>query len=104
MTQVKVVYIAHPLRGNVKENVEQVTAICKAIAEEGKVIPFSPIHAFGFMSAEGDQTKVMRYCLSMLGKVNELWVFGNWSESEGCKIEIAYARIFKIPIRFKEVI
>jgi hypothetical protein len=100
MNQIKTVYIAHPLRGNVQENIEKVTFICKAIAEKGEVIPLSPIHAFGFMSADGDQTQVMQYCLNLLSKVNELWVFGNWVKSEGCSLEVKYALQNNIPIRY----
>lgn len=100
MRQAKTVYIAHHLRGNVQENIERVTSICKDIAKKGEVIPLSPIHAFGFMSVEGHQTQVMQYCLNLLSKVNELWVFGNWAKSEGCSIEVKYALQNNIPIRY----
>ena len=102
MSQIKIVYIAHPLRGNVQQNVKKVTAICKDIADEGKVIPLSPIHAFGFMSADGDQTQVMQYCLSLLSKASELWVFGKWQWSEGCRMEVDFALKSNIPIRYVE--
>jgi hypothetical protein len=52
------------------------------------------------MSANGDQTQVLEYCLNLLSKANELWVFGNWEQSEGCLIEIDYAIENKIPIQF----
>lgn len=95
----KTVYVAHPLRGNVEENINKVTAICKSIALKGEVIPLSPIHAFNFMSAEGDQTQVMQFCLNLLSKADELWVFGNWGESAGCYAEVAFAFRNNIPIQ-----
>ncbi|SMC64003.1 DUF4406 domain-containing protein [Sporomusa malonica] len=96
----KPVYIAHPLRGNVDKNIESITAICEEIHEQGEVIPFSPIHAFGFVNPVGDQTLVMKYCLMLLLKAEELWVYGDWQQSEGCCIEVGYARSAGIPIKF----
>lgn len=96
----KTVYVAHPLRGNVTENVKKVTEICQNISEEGIVIPFSPIHAFGFVDPAGDQTFVFKCCLRLLSLVDELWVFGDWCKSEGCQIEIDYAKQRGIPVIF----
>ena len=96
----KTVYIAHPLRGDVETNVRKATDICKELAEKGDVVPFSPLHAFDFMDPKGDQTLVMKYCFKLLSKVDELWVFGNWEESEGCRMEIVFARQIGIPIQF----
>lgn len=98
--KLKTVYIAHPLRGNVEQNKEKVTSICKEIAEQGEVVPLSPIHAFGFMSADGDQTQALQYCINLLSKVDELWVFGKWQWSEGCQMEVDYALKSNIPIKY----
>lgn len=100
MNKLKTVYIAHPLRGDVEGNVKRATDICKELAGKGEVIPFSPLHAFNFMDAEGDQTLALRYCFQLLSKVDELWVFGDWEESEGCRMEIVFAMQNKIPIQF----
>jgi len=88
----KKVYIAHPLRGNIEVNIRAATEICRRISEEGKVVPFSPLHAFGFLSADGDQTLAMKYCFTLLKSCDELWVHGNCRNSEGCKMEIEFAR------------
>lgn len=100
MKRRKIIYVAHPLRGNVEENVKKATLICKELAQYGAVIPFSPLHAFNFMDVSGDQDLVMRYCLTLLSKVDELWVYGNWKESIGCRMEIAFAEGQGIPILF----
>lgn len=96
----KAVYVAHPLRENVSENVKKVTAICQNITEKGQAIPFSPIHAFGFMDPAGDQAFVFKCCLRLLSVVDELWVFGDWHRSEGCRVEVNFARQRGIPVRF----
>ena len=96
----KSVYIAHPLRGNVNKNIERITEICKQIHGQGEIIPLSPIHAFGFVDPAGDQTLVMKYCIKLLSIAEELWVYGDWKNSEGCQIEVCYAKSVGIPIRF----
>jgi len=96
----KKVYIAYPLRGNVETNIKSATEICKKISEEGKVVPFSPLHAFEFLSAEGDQTQAMKYCFALLRSCDELWVHGDWQNSEGCLMEIGFARDHGISVKW----
>lgn len=101
-------YIAHPLRGSaphteqqVRENIQKVTDICQDISQyNSKVVPFSPIHAFAYMDPLGyDQEVAMRHCLELLSTCDELWVFGDWETSVGCKMEIEFAKKKGIPIR-----
>lgn len=93
------VYIAHPLRGErldiaeVERNISRVTELCRHVAEErSDVLILSPIHAFDFVSPLGPQDWVMRQCLALLDIADELWVFGDWERSEGCRMEVAHAR------------
>lgn len=95
----KRVYIAHPLRGErldiaeVERNISRVTELCRHAAEEHPdVLLLSPIHAFDFVSPLGPQDWVMRQCLALLDVADELWVFGDWERSEGCRMEVAHAR------------
>jgi hypothetical protein len=84
----KAIYVAHPLRGDVENNIRKVTEICRRIAATGRVVVFSPIHAFpGFMDINGDQTYAMKCCLRLLAAADELWIFGRWTTSEGCMSE-----------------
>ncbi len=98
---VKKVYIAHPLRGDVQGNRIKASEICKQLSLSGEVIPFSPLHAFGYLEPIGDQTSAMQHCFALLAAADELWVYGPWSTSEGCILEIEYAGRMGIPIRFK---
>lgn len=102
-------YIAHPLRGSaphteqqVRENIQKVTDICQDISQNNsKVIPFSPIHAFAYMDPlKYDQDIAMQHCFALLSSCDELWVFGDWETSTGCKMEVEYAKRTDIPIRF----
>lgn len=99
----KRVYIAHPLRGDVEANREKVTEICKKLEQKGKVMPFSPVHAFAFVDAAGCQRKVMAWCMEELSRCDEIWIFGSdeaIKKSAGVMAEIAFADAAGIPIYF----
>jgi len=96
----KKVYIAHPLRGDIEANMKKADDICKRLSGHGCIIPFSPLHAFGFLSAQGDQSIAMKYCFALLASCNELWVHGNWRQSEGCLMEIEFAKQRGMTIRY----
>ncbi|MDY2985924.1 MAG: DUF4406 domain-containing protein [Synergistes jonesii] len=97
----KKVYIAHPLRGvsgrkaEIESNIKENKEICRAIVEDARyddVVPVSPIEAFSFLDPENKEPKyverTMSYCLSLLNACEELWVFGDWTTSEGVMKEI----------------
>lgn len=100
--QKKKVYIAHPLRNDIDNNIQKVNEICKNIAKNLEVVPISPIHAFGFIDPLGDQEQVFGYCRAMLEGCSELWVFGDWWKSEGCLMEIKHADKCGIPVVFQQ--
>ena len=101
-------YICHPLRGappytqeQVQENIRRITAICQRIATTELIIPISPIHTFSYLNPlTYDPDKAIRNCLALLDSCDELWLFGRWRESEGCKMERAYAREHGIPVHY----
>ena len=95
------VYIAHPLRGvsgrkaEIESNIAKNKEICRAIVEDARyadVVPISPIEAFSFLDPENKEPKYVEkaigYCLSLLNGCDELWVFGDWTTSEGVMKEI----------------
>lgn len=107
----KKVYIAHPLRGGtcdvgtIYKNYLKVDALMLSLSRkhEGDDILFlSPIHAFGFVSALGPQDWVLSQCRALLELADELWVFGDWKTSEGCKMEVEHARELGITIVFED--
>lgn len=109
----KKVYISHPLRGTWNGNPQEewrialnklcADAVCRALVQryaEEDILFLSPIHAYSFIDPEGDDIWVMDQCLNLLSMVNELWVFGNWESSEGCRMEIFHADMLGIPVRY----
>lgn len=105
------IYVSHPLRngktgdeliGEVERNRKEVTRICSnLLSERDDILIISPIHAFSFIPPTGRQDQVFEQCKSLLELADELWVYGDWHNSEGCKIEIKYAEVLKIPILYK---
>ncbi len=102
LTAPRKVYVAHPLRGAaLLDNIDSATEICRRYAERRDIIPFSPIHAFGFVNPMTyDQTHGMAMCYALLEACDELWVHGAWWDSEGCKLEMEHAGRKGLPIRF----
>jgi len=96
------VYIAHPLRGDVAGNIVKAAEICKSLPRH--IIPLSPLHNFIYFDPETyDQVHAMELCFGLLTAADELWVYGDWQKSSGCKMEVEFARERGIPIKFMGV-
>lgn len=101
------VYVAHPLRGRdadpaeIEANIAKVTEICERIREVNPdLLILSPIHAFGFVDPLGPQEWVLEQCRGLLACADELWVFGDWQNSEGCRMEVEHAKVLGIPVLY----
>ena len=106
----KRVYIVHPLRGGTRdaeiihENYLKADALMLMLPrkhENEEILFLSPIHAFSFASPLGRQEWVLGQCRALLELADELWVFGDWQGSEGCRMEIEHARELGITVLFK---
>jgi hypothetical protein len=60
----------------------------------------SPIHAFSFFNTFSDTEKALLACRRLLEMADEIWVFGDWEKSNGCKKEVEWARELGIPVRY----
>ncbi len=90
----KLVYVAHPLRGDVPGNMQRIEKIMKELSEEYQYRDynfFSPLHGYSFHDPHGDQELVMSRCLDLLDRCDEIWVYGDWTRSEGCTREVRHA-------------
>lgn len=107
----KRIYVSHPLRNGktgdeliaeVEHNRKVVSKICEDILKKhDDILILSPIHAFGFISPLVEQTQAFNQCKALIELADELWIYGDWHNSEGCRIEVQYAEILKIPIKYK---
>ena len=106
----KRVYIVHPLRGGTRdaeiihENYLKADVLMLVLSKEHEneeILFLSPIHAFSFASPLGPQDWVLSQCCALLELADELWVFGDWQGSEGCRMEVEHARKLGITVLFK---
>ncbi len=95
------VYIASPFAGDVERNVKRAKGYCR-LAVSKECIPLAPHLLYPqFMDDEDRQQRelAIRFALILLGKCDELWVFGN-RISSGMAMELAEAKSRGMPIRY----
>jgi hypothetical protein len=99
--KIKTVYIAHPIAGDVQENVRKVLAICEAVHTE-EIVPVVPyLVSLQYLddTVQEDRRLGMLANLECFHRryVDEIWLFGDFI-SEGMKKEILLARELHIPV------
>jgi hypothetical protein len=96
-----IVYIASPFAGDIEKNVEKARGYCRFAVGKGCISLAPHLHFPQFMDdGDAEQRALgLRYALILLGKCEELWVFGE-RVSEGMSREIAKAKRRRIPIRY----
>lgn len=94
------VYICSPFAGDTERNIRRARGYCRFAVSKG-CIPLAPhLHYPQFMD-DGDKEERelgLRFALILLGKCDELWVFGN--SSSGMSKEIARAKKRGMPIKY----
>ncbi len=95
------VYIASPFAGDPERNSERARGYCRFAINRGAV-PLAPhLHYPQFLDdGDAEQRSLgIRFALILLGKCDELWVFG-WQITEGMAREIAKAKKRGMPVRY----
>ena len=96
-----IIYVAHPIRGDIKGNVEKVLAICREVHKAG-YIPVAPyLIALQYLDDGVKEEREMGIELNQeylrRGFVNEVWLYGD-RISEGMQSEVALAIALGIPV------
>ena len=92
-----IIYISHPY-GGIKLNEDRVAEIILKLQKQYPDYLFvSPIHAFSFEYTYDDYETGINKCLWLLDRCSEMWVYGDWENSKGCKIEIQFCDYNCIP-------
>lgn len=95
------VYICSPFAGDIEYNISCARGYCRfAISEE--FIPLAPHLLYPQFMDDDDKEQRdlgLSFALVLLGKCDELWVFGN-RISEGMEREITKAKRRSMPIRY----
>lgn len=98
------VYIAHPISGDVENNVKKVKLILEyIIRNEPGITPIAPYLTYLEIlddNNEFDRSKGMQHDLNVLRRCEQIWVYGI---SGGVKQEIEFASVNGLLIKFKEM-
>lgn len=98
----KVVYISHPFQGKA-ENIKHVEDLILGLERVFPTYLFlSPIHLFCFEYGITPYEEGLEKCLWLLNKSDEVWVFGDYTSSTGCKAEIKFCENNEIPVKIME--
>lgn len=95
----KLIYVCSPYSGEIEENTKKAREYSRYVADQ-KLVPVAPHLLFPqFVSEESERELAIDMNTVLLGRCDELWVFGN-RISKGMRKEIALARDLQIPIRY----
>jgi hypothetical protein len=99
--QHKLVFIAHPIRGDVVGNMKKVFTICEQVRKKGH-IPIAPYLTLpSHLNDEVIKNREVGVWANLTtferGYIDELWLYGE-KISEGMKIEVALAKKLGIPV------
>ena len=93
------VYICSPFSGDVSGNIERAKKYSRYIVDS-KAIPIAPHLLFPqFMDDDAERELALFMDMVLLGKCEELWVFGE-TVTEGMSAEIAKAKRKNMKIRY----
>ena len=98
----KKIYVASKYAGNVDANVKAAVSYCKYVISKN-CIPIASHLLYPQMLDDNDPNERelgLMFGLSLLAICDEVWCFGEISESEGVQQEIVEARKQGIPVRF----
>jgi hypothetical protein len=99
----KVVFIAHPIGGNVQANIKKVVKLCKELHTKD-IVPIAPyLQTLQYLNDNIPEERELGIdiCREYFKRktMDELWICGSVI-SKGMKEEIKLAKKYNIPIKF----
>lgn len=99
----KIIYIAHPVGGNITHNLEEIRKITRRLnVTRSDIVPFVPYwidcHALDD-SVPSERARGIKNNTALFhsGVIHEVWLYGN-TISTGMRAEVALAISLKIPV------
>lgn len=95
----KMIYICSPYSGDIETNTENARRYSRFAVDNG-YMPIAPHLLFPqFMSEKEEREEAMRMNIVLLGKCEQVWVFGD-ELTTGMDYEIAKAKMWNKTIRY----
>lgn len=102
----RIVYLSHPYRGKSNTDTEKMYNIRmvdkilhKIVQKYPEATIISPVHTFLCLEGLCDGDFILEKCYDLLALCNEIWVFGDYGNSQGCQGEIDFAKKHNIVVR-----
>jgi len=93
------VYICSPYAGDIEGNTEKAKKYCRWATDRGCIAIAPHLYFPQFMSEETEREEALHSGIVLLGKCDEVWVFGD-RISAGMRAEIEKAEKFRKRIRY----
>ena len=105
----KMLYLIHPISGSGTEkertqNISEIRRLSRMLSNQGYNV-ISPYYVYGYLddTIPEERTHALKCCLQLLETVHEgggqAIVFGDWENSEGCKMELRLCQELGIRIK-----
>ena len=95
-------YISHPFQDKLS-NMKEIEDIIEELQKKyPQRIFISPVHCFCFLYKKLSYGDGIKWCLELLKRCDEMWVYGDYKNSRGCNTEIKFCKDNNIPYEIKE--
>lgn len=97
-----VTYISHPFQDKLS-NMKKIEVIIEELQKSYPQRVFvSPVHCFCFLYEKMSYEDGISWCLELLNRCDEMWVYGDYKNSRGCIAEIKFCEEYNIIYEIKE--
>ena len=97
------IYISHIFQGKEENKADIERIIRELVKEEPEHTYISPVHTFGFMYKDKEilYDDGLAMCLKLLSRCDRMYVYGDYTGSQGVKAEIRYCKENAIPYEIR---
>ena len=88
----KMIYLAHPFSGQRTNVYKSIDLATKLTMENPDIHVFNAAHYFYQYENVLAEEEIMKRCLDMVGRCDELWLAPRWRASKGCNAEYVEAQ------------
>lgn len=88
----KLVYFGHPFGGLTENICKSIDLATRLTLENSDIHIFNAAHYFYQYENVLCEAEIMKRCLDMVARCDEIWLAPGWKESAGCRAELEQAK------------
>ena len=96
----KLIYLAHPYGGQERNYAKAKIMGSRLERANPGVHIFNAVPYFRYFTDYLEESEIMKMCLDMVARCDELWAAPGWENSPGCRAEIQEATRLGIRVRY----